>query len=96
MGDPASVVTLESVEVKDRLSYEDVPVQILDRQVRRLRNKEVALVKVLGRSQSVEGATREAKEAMKTKYHNLFTPNPIFALGNNPSLVFSHSCMNSV
>ena len=41
IGYPASVVQLESVEVKDCLSYEDVPVEILDRQVRRLRNKEV-------------------------------------------------------
>ena len=37
MGDPASIVPLESVAVKDSLSYEDVPVEILDRQVRRLR-----------------------------------------------------------
>ena len=37
--DLASVVPLESVAVKDSLSYEDVPVEILDCQVRRLRNK---------------------------------------------------------
>ena len=46
VGDPTSVVPLESVAVKDSLSYEDVPVEILDRQVRRLINKEVTLVKV--------------------------------------------------
>ena len=32
MGDPASVVLLESVAARDSLSYEDVPVDILDRQ----------------------------------------------------------------
>ena len=53
VGDPASIVPLESVAVKDSLSYEDVLVEILDRQVRRLRNKEVTSVKVLWRSQSV-------------------------------------------
>ena len=57
MGDLASIVPLESAAVKDSLSYEDVPVEILDCQVRRLRNKEVASVKVLWRSQSVERAT---------------------------------------
>ena len=57
MGDPAFIVSLESVAVKDSLSYEDVPVEILDPQVRRLRNKEVTSVKVLWRSQSLEGAT---------------------------------------
>ena len=68
VGDPASIVPLESVAVKDSLSYEDVPVEILDRQVKRLTNKEVASVKVVWRSQSVEGATWEAEAAMKTKY----------------------------
>ncbi|WMV09299.1 hypothetical protein MTR67_002684 [Solanum verrucosum] len=66
VGDPASIVPLESVALKDSLSYEDVPVEILDRQVRRLRNKEVTSVKVLWRSQSVEGATWEAEAAMKS------------------------------
>ena len=57
VGNLASAVSLDSVAVKDSLSYEDVPIEILDRQVRRLRNKEVASVKVLWRSQSVERAT---------------------------------------
>ena len=33
VGDPASIVPLESVAVKDSLSNEDVPVEILERQV---------------------------------------------------------------
>ena len=76
VGDPTSAVPLESVAVKDSLSYEDVPVEILDRQVRRLRNKEVASVKVLWMSQSVEGATWEAEAAMKAKYPHLFPSDP--------------------
>ena len=63
---------LESVAMKDSLSYEDVPVEILDRQVRRLRNKDVASVKVLWRSQSVEGATWGAEAAMEAAYPYLF------------------------
>ncbi|WMV57887.1 hypothetical protein MTR67_051272, partial [Solanum verrucosum] len=57
VGDPASIVPLASVAVKDSLTYEDVPVEILDHQVHKLRNKEVASVKILWRSPSVEGAT---------------------------------------
>ena len=57
VGVPTSIVTLESVAVKDSVLHEDLPVKILDLHVRRLRNKEVALVKVLRRSPSVEGAT---------------------------------------
>ncbi|WMV50772.1 hypothetical protein MTR67_044157 [Solanum verrucosum] len=72
VGDPTSVVPLESVALKDSLSYEDVPVETLDCQVRRLRNKEVVLIKVWWRSQSVEGATWEVEASMKSKCPHLF------------------------
>ena len=39
VGDPASIVPLESVAVQNGISYKDVPVEILDRHVRRLRKK---------------------------------------------------------
>ena len=68
VGDPSSIVPLKSVALKDSISDDDVPVDILDLQVRRLRNKDVALVNVLWRSHSVEGATWEAEVAMKSKY----------------------------
>ncbi|WMV32525.1 hypothetical protein MTR67_025910 [Solanum verrucosum] len=87
MGDPTSIVPLESVAVKDSLTYEEVPVEILDHQVRRLRNKEVASVKVLWRGHTVEGATLEAEAAMKAKYPHLFPSNYISASGNSSSLV---------
>ncbi|XP_027769560.1 uncharacterized protein LOC114075258 [Solanum pennellii] len=47
MGDPSLIIPTENVEIKDRLSYEETLVQILDRQVRKLRIKEVASVMVL-------------------------------------------------
>ncbi|WMV54915.1 hypothetical protein MTR67_048300 [Solanum verrucosum] len=72
VGDPTLILPLESVVAKDSLTYEEVPVAILNRQVRRLRNKEVVSVKVLWRSQSIEGATWEAEAAMKAKYPHLF------------------------
>ncbi|WMV46668.1 hypothetical protein MTR67_040053 [Solanum verrucosum] len=77
VGDPTSIIPLESVVVKDSLTYEEVTVEILDRQVRRLRNKEVTSVKVLWRSQSVEGATWEAEAAMKAKYPDLFPSDSV-------------------
>ena len=42
VGDPTFVLQLESVEVKDCFSYDNVPVEILDHPVRRMRNKEFA------------------------------------------------------
>ena len=92
VGDPASIVPLESVVVKDSLSYEDVPVEILDRQVRRLRNKEVASVKVLWRSQSVEGATWEAEQPRSPSILTSFLPIPFQLEVIVPLQFFSHSC----
>lgn len=40
LGDPTSIVQLMSVVVKDSLTYEDMPVKILDHQVHRFKNKE--------------------------------------------------------
>ncbi|WMV41633.1 hypothetical protein MTR67_035018 [Solanum verrucosum] len=74
--DPSSIVPLESVAVKDSLTYEEEPVEILDRQVRRLRNKEVTSFKVLWRSQSVEEATW-VEATMKAKYPYLFPSDSI-------------------
>ena len=73
MGDPNVIVSLDVVGVvEDNLTYEEVPVQILDRQVKRLRNKDVASVKVLWRNQQVESATSEAEADMQRRYHYLF------------------------
>ena len=59
--DPKFILLIEGLGFKDNLSYEEVPVQILDRKVKKLSNKEVASVKVLWKNHLVEGATWEAK-----------------------------------
>ncbi|KAK4716070.1 hypothetical protein R3W88_014408 [Solanum pinnatisectum] len=72
MGDPSLIISTENIEIKDSLSYEEISVQILDRQVRKLRTNEVASIKVLWRNQFIEEATWEAKEDMKKRYPHLF------------------------
>ncbi|WMV51215.1 hypothetical protein MTR67_044600 [Solanum verrucosum] len=72
MGDPSLIIPTEDIGIKDSLSYEEIPVQILDRQVRKLRTKEVASVKVLWKNQFVEESTWEAEEDMKKTYPHLF------------------------
>ncbi|WMV29659.1 hypothetical protein MTR67_023044 [Solanum verrucosum] len=46
-GDPTSIVSLNGLGVEENLSYEEVLVEILDKQVKKLRIKEVVFVKVL-------------------------------------------------
>ncbi|CAN4106288.1 unnamed protein product [Withania somnifera] len=72
IGDPSHITPIEDVQVTEDLTYEEVPIAILDRQVKKLRNKEVASVKVLWRNQQVEEVTWEAEETMKSKYPHLF------------------------
>ena len=74
IGDPSHITPIEDVQVTGDLTYEEVPIAILDRQVKKLRNKEVASVKVLWRNQQVEEVTWEAEESMKSKYPYLFEP----------------------
>nr|XP_009797422.1 PREDICTED: uncharacterized protein LOC104243857 [Nicotiana sylvestris] len=51
MGDPSLVVPTEIIGVNDSLPYEEIPVAILDHQIRKFRSKEIASVKVLWRNQ---------------------------------------------
>ncbi|WMV40919.1 hypothetical protein MTR67_034304 [Solanum verrucosum] len=86
MGDPSLIIPTEDIGIKDSLSYEDIPVQILDRQVRKLRTNEVALVKVFWRNQFVEKDTWEAEEEMKRRYPHLFELEEIPDQGTNSLL----------
>ncbi|XP_070046575.1 uncharacterized protein [Nicotiana tomentosiformis] len=65
VGDPSLIVQVEAIEVNEELTYEKILVAILDRQVWKLRNKEISSIKVILRYQQVEEATWEAEEEMK-------------------------------
>ena len=65
LGDPAFILPVEGLVVDENLSYEEVPVEILDHQVKQIRNKEVATVKVLWRNHLVKEATWEAEADMR-------------------------------
>ena len=45
--DPSHVLEAPEIELRDDLSYEEQPVQILGREEKELRNKTITLVKVL-------------------------------------------------
>lgn len=47
IGNPTRVVPVNDIQIIENLSYDEVPIAILDRQVRKLRTKDMATVKVL-------------------------------------------------
>ncbi|WMV25592.1 hypothetical protein MTR67_018977 [Solanum verrucosum] len=86
MGDTSLIIPIEDIGIKDSLSYEEIPVQILDRQVRKLRTKEVASFKVLWKNHFVEEDTWEAEEDVKKRYPHLFEPRETPDQGTNSLL----------
>ena len=64
---PSHILQTQEIEVDKDLSYEEVPVAIVDRQIRKLRNKEIAMVKVQWRNHEVEECTWESQEAEKQR-----------------------------
>ncbi|XP_055960623.1 uncharacterized protein LOC126668412 [Mercurialis annua] len=72
VSDPSHVIVPQSVEIDQELSYEEQPVEIVDTQVRKLRNKEIPMVKVLWRNHSVEECTWETELDMRNRYPFLF------------------------
>lgn len=54
ISDPVYIVPTEGLGVYENLSYKEFPVEIIDRLFKNLRNKQVALVKVIWRNHLVE------------------------------------------
>ncbi|KAA0054087.1 pol protein [Cucumis melo var. makuwa] len=73
--DPTHVVDFEPLQISENLSYEEQPVEILAREVKKLCSREISLVKVLWRNQGVEEATWERKEDMRALYLELRQPS---------------------
>ena len=80
--DPSHIISLTEIELRPDMTYEKEPIKILAREVKQLRNKSVALVKVLWQKHGVEETTREHEETMRNQYPHLFT-GKIFE-GENP------------
>ncbi|KAL0556992.1 hypothetical protein IC582_005510 [Cucumis melo] len=70
--DPSHLVDYEPLEIDENLSYTEQPVEVLAREVKMLRNREIPLVKVLWRNHRVEEATWERKDDMRSRYPELF------------------------
>ncbi|KAL0387779.1 UNVERIFIED_CONTAM: Transposon Tf2-11 polyprotein [Sesamum radiatum] len=70
--DPSHVIHEPEVEISEQLTYMEEPAEILDRSVRKLRNKEIPMVKVRWTHHSPREATWEVEEHMREKYPYLF------------------------
>ncbi|XP_038885770.1 uncharacterized protein LOC120076062 [Benincasa hispida] len=68
VADSSHVVDYEPLHLNENLSYEEEPIRILAKEVKVLRNKKIALVKVLWRNHQFEEATWECEVDMWMHY----------------------------
>nr|CAD1824803.1 unnamed protein product [Ananas comosus var. bracteatus] len=70
--DPAHVLDTTPLELRDDLSFEEQPLKILAREVKRLRNRKIPYVKVLWSNHDEHEATWELESALWERYPHLF------------------------
>ena len=76
--DPSHVILMDEVEVRENLMVEALPVRILDRELKQLRGKDIALVKVAWGGAAEGNMTWELESGMRESYPELFESGIIF------------------
>nr|CAD1838486.1 unnamed protein product [Ananas comosus var. bracteatus] len=70
--DPTHVLDATPVELRDDLTFEELPVRILAREVRKLRNQDIPYVKVLWSNHGEREATWKLESVLQERYPHLF------------------------
>ncbi|KAL2237891.1 UNVERIFIED_CONTAM: Transposon Tf2-11 polyprotein [Sesamum indicum] len=70
--DPNHIIREPEIEISEELTYVEEPAEILDRNVRKLRIKDIPMLKVRWSHHSPREATWEVEEHIKEKYPYLF------------------------
>ena len=72
-GDENYNIRWDSVLLDENLSYDEEPVAIFDREVRKLTSREIASIKVQWKNRPVEESTWEKESDMQERYPHMFT-----------------------
>nr|KYP41364.1 Transposon Ty3-I Gag-Pol polyprotein [Cajanus cajan] len=80
--DPGHVVELDDVQVKENLTFEKLPVVVVDHKLKELRGKSIALVKVLWDAATGE-ATWEVEQQCRVRYPFLFPSKSVYGDKNS-------------
>ncbi|KAJ9551933.1 LOW QUALITY PROTEIN: hypothetical protein OSB04_015978 [Centaurea solstitialis] len=73
LADPGTAIPLSEISIDPKMNYVEEPVVIVDRNIRKLRNKEIKLVKVQWNFHKGHECTWETESEMKERYPHLFT-----------------------
>ncbi|XP_052288656.1 uncharacterized protein LOC127899339 [Citrus sinensis] len=72
IADPLHVLDYQPIQINEDMSYEEQPIEIVDRDEQVLRNRVIPLVKVRWMNHSIKEATWEREAEMLEKYPQLF------------------------
>ena len=72
LADETSYVPLDEIRVDEKLNFTEEPIEILDREVKKLKNSKIPIVKVRWDSRRGPEFTWEREDQMKAKYPHLF------------------------
>nr|GEY32366.1 reverse transcriptase domain-containing protein [Tanacetum cinerariifolium] len=73
LSDEPLVISLDELHIDDKLRFVEEPVDIMDREIKRLRQSCIPIIKVRWNSKRGSEFTWEREDQFKQKYHHLFT-----------------------
>ncbi|GJT62222.1 hypothetical protein Tco_1005755 [Tanacetum coccineum] len=73
LADEPLAIPLDEIQVEDKLNFIEQPVEIIDREVKRLKQSRILIVKVRWNSRRGPEFTWEREDQMQKKYPHLFT-----------------------
>nr|GFA02102.1 retrotransposon protein, putative, Ty3-gypsy subclass [Tanacetum cinerariifolium] len=75
MSDESLIIPLDEVQLDDKLHFIKEPVKIMDREVKKLKQSRIPIVKVRWNSRQGPEYTWKHEDQINSKYHHLFTSN---------------------
>jgi hypothetical protein len=72
LADESLVIPLEELRLDDKLTFVEEPVEIMDREVKQLKQSRIPIVKVRWNAQRGPNFTWEREDQMRKKYPQLF------------------------
>nr|GEU94560.1 putative reverse transcriptase domain-containing protein [Tanacetum cinerariifolium] len=70
--DEPLAISLDEIQIDDKLNFNEEPVEIMDREVKQLKQSRILIFKVHWNSRRGIEFTWEREDQMKKKYHHLF------------------------
>ncbi|GJU11197.1 hypothetical protein Tco_1133593 [Tanacetum coccineum] len=73
LSDESLVIPMKELRLDDKLNFVEEPIEIMDREVKQLKQSRIPLVKVIWNSKRGPKFTWECKDQIRAKYPHLFS-----------------------